>query len=104
MPDCALSLRQTPDGVEVPVRVAPKAKRSALAGRWRQALKVQVAAVPREGRANDELCAFLARLFGVPRRRVSVRKGEKSKDKIILVAGIEEAAIRSRLNDDSTEE
>ncbi len=93
----ALSLRETSDGTEVPIRVVPKAKRNSVAGLWQSALKVQVAAVPRDGKANDELCAYLARLFGLSRRSVRVRSGERSRDKVVFLAGINAEKVRSLL-------
>ena len=94
-----LSVRETPNGVEVRVRVAPKAKRSAVQGLWRDALRIQVAAPPREGRANEALCIFLARLFGVSPRSVEVRAGARSKDKVVVLRGLGEAKIRAALAD-----
>ena len=95
----ALSVRETPEGVEIRVRVAPQAKRSAVQGLWRDALRIQVAAPPREGRANDALCRFLARLFGVSPRGVEIRAGARSKDKVVLLRGLGAAKIRAVLAD-----
>ena len=96
-PYSALALRETAEGTEVPVRVAPRAKRSAVKGLWQKMLRVQVAAPPREGQANEALCAFLARLFGVSRGSVELRKGQRSKGKVVLIRGLGEEKIRSSL-------
>jgi uncharacterized protein (TIGR00251 family) len=94
-----LSVRETSDGAEVRVRVAPQAKRSAVQGLWKDALRVQVASPPREGKANEALCVFLAGLFRVPPRNVEIRAGARSKDKVVLLRGIGEAKIRAALAD-----
>ena len=96
-----LSLHSTAEGTEVPIRVAPNARRSAVAGLWQRALRIQVAAPPHEGKANDELAAFLARLFAIPRRSVIVRSGERCKDKVVLLRGVREERIRARLADEA---
>jgi uncharacterized protein len=92
-----LALRDTPAGAEIPVRVAPNAKRSAVAGLWQRALKVAVAAPPRDDRANDALVAFVAETLGVARRDVAITHGARGKDKTIVVRGRDAASIRRRL-------
>jgi uncharacterized protein (TIGR00251 family) len=67
------------------LHVQPGAKRSELAGLHGEALKIRLAAPPVEGRANKVLLKFIAKLFDVPLRQVELKKGEKSRDKIILV-------------------
>lgn len=49
------------------------------------ALKVRIAAPPERGRANDELCALLARHFSVPVSAVEVVAGHTSTRKIVRV-------------------
>lgn len=70
-----------------PVRVVPRASKSALAGEHDGALKVRVAAPPVEGAANEELVRFLAREFGVPARDVEIKSGHASKSKVVRVRG-----------------
>ena len=50
-------------------------------------LKVKVAAVPEKGKANDELCAVLARHFNVAPRDVEVISGQTSTRKRVRVRG-----------------
>ncbi len=44
-------------------------------------LKVRLAAPPVDGKANAQLLAFLAEAFGVPRRDVTLVRGDASRDK-----------------------
>jgi hypothetical protein len=65
--------------VDIAVKVIPKSSRTELAGRLADGTwKVKVAAPPEKGKANRELCAFLADHFGVPRSRVRIVSGETS--------------------------
>jgi uncharacterized protein (TIGR00251 family) len=48
-------------------------------------LKVKVAAVPEKGKANEELCAVLARHFGVSPRDVEIVTGAASTRKRIRI-------------------
>jgi uncharacterized protein len=63
----------------VSVKVVPKSARNEIVGPMADGtLKVKVAAVPEKGKANAELCTFLARELGVPARNVEVVSGETS--------------------------
>ena len=79
------------------MRVRPKAGRDALAGEHDGALAVRVASPPEGGAANDALVAFLARKLGLARSQVRILKGHASRDKLLLVDGITEDALRARL-------
>ncbi len=48
-------------------------------------LKVKIAAAPEKGRANAELCAFLAKHFGVPVSAVTIVSGETSPRKRVRI-------------------
>ena len=71
--------------VDLSVHVQPGAKRTGFAGRHGDALKFRLAAPPVDGRANEALLAFLAEAFGVPRRQVTLLRGEKSRDKVVRI-------------------
>lgn len=73
----ALSLR---------IKVIPKSQRTEAVGLMADgALKIKVAAVPEKGKANAELCTFLARAFDVPKGHVSVVAGETSHNKVVRI-------------------
>jgi hypothetical protein len=78
--------RRTDQGWLIAVHAQPGAKKSAVAGLHGEALKIRVAAPPVEGKANEALIAFVAKALGVPRRAVSIVKGESSREKLLLVA------------------
>jgi uncharacterized protein (TIGR00251 family) len=83
-------IRTTATGVEIEVRVIPRASRSALAGERDGRLLVRLAAPPVEGAANDALIELFARLFDRPRRSVRIVAGEKSRTKRVAIDGITE--------------
>ncbi|MEO6874399.1 MAG: DUF167 domain-containing protein, partial [Opitutaceae bacterium] len=70
------------------VRATPNAPRNTLAGWVGDALKVKIHAPALEGRANDELCKFLATQLQLPRRSVTLAHGEKSRQKLIRITGL----------------
>jgi uncharacterized protein (TIGR00251 family) len=81
-------IRATSDGIELQVRVVPRAGRSACAGVREGALLIRLAAPPVEGAANDALIAFLSQQLDVPRRNIRIVAGEKSRTKRVAIAGI----------------
>jgi len=79
------------------VRVQPRAKRSEVAGQRDGAVVIRVAAPPVDGKANAALCRFVADVVGVPRRAVSVARGESGRDKLLRVEGRDADAVRRAL-------
>ncbi|MEK7191003.1 MAG: DUF167 family protein [Pseudomonadota bacterium] len=75
------------DGADVVLRVLvqPRASREAFAGVVGDRLKVSLTAPPVEGAANAALCAFLAKQFGVPKRRIQLESGETGRRKRVRV-------------------
>ncbi|RXK54780.1 YggU family protein [Oleiharenicola lentus] len=87
MPDCTLELK-----------VIPNAPRNEVVGWLGTALKVKIHAPALEGRANDELLDFLAETLGLPRRSVTLVRGDKSRQKVVRIAGLDAAAVRAQLS------
>lgn len=74
-------------GLRLSVYVQPGAKKSELAGLHDNALKIRIKAPPVEGQANECLRGFLAQLFAVPVRAVTIKSGESGRRKIIEISG-----------------
>ena len=70
----------------------PRARRTELAGRHGDALKVRLAAPPVDGAANEELVRFIAESLGVPRRAVRVTAGHTARRKTLEVDGVSQDA------------
>ncbi len=70
------------------VKVHPRARRSAITGRLGDAWKLDLAAPPVDGKANDECIRFFAELSGVPRARVRVVLGLTSRTKVVDIEGV----------------
>lgn len=79
------------------IKAIPNAPRSEVVGWLGDALKIKIHAPPVEGRANDALCDFLAAHLGLPRRAVTVLRGDTSRLKTVRIAGLAAADLRSKL-------
>jgi uncharacterized protein (TIGR00251 family) len=72
--------------LQLTLHVQPGASRTEVAGTHGDALKLRLAAPPVDGKANAELLRFLAEVFGVPRRNVTLLRGELSRAKVVRIA------------------
>lgn len=79
------------------IKAVPNAPRSEVVGWLGESLKVKVHAPALEGRANDELCRFLAEALELPRRSVTVATGDTSRQKLIQISGRSLAEVKARL-------
>ena len=80
------------------LRVSPGATRAGVVGRYGQAWKVRVAAPADDGRANDAVVRLLAETLSVPRDSVKLVSGERARDKIVELTGIDKAETEQRLS------
>lgn len=80
---------------EIAVRLRPRGHRDELMGVREGVLQARVSAPPVEGRANLALCKLIAKRVGVAPSQVSVVRGERSRDKLVRVEGIEPAELRA---------
>ena len=71
------------------VKVIPRSPKSEFAGTMADGtLKVKIAAPPEKGKANEALCAFLARHYAVPRAAVTIVGGHGAALKLVRVEGL----------------
>jgi uncharacterized protein len=68
--------------------VAPRASRSRVMGVHDSRLKIQLAAPPVDGKANEALVRFLADTLGVARAKVEIVGGPASKRKTVRLVGV----------------
>jgi uncharacterized protein len=76
----------------VSVRVRAGAQRDDVVEARDGVLLVRVAAPAQEGRANRALCRLLAERLAVAPSRVSIVRGRSSRDKVVEIDGIDQAA------------
>lgn len=92
--------RPLAEGVEVRVKVQPRARRAALGGTAPAAdglrLRVAVTEAPEDGRANRAVCAALAGALDVAPSAVEVAAGAAAREKTLRVAG-DPARLGARL-------
>ncbi|MCE2510851.1 MAG: DUF167 domain-containing protein [Alphaproteobacteria bacterium] len=82
--------------LHVDVQLNPKARHNRIEGVVADAegdalLKISVTAAPEDGKANAALIRLLAREWGLPKGRIALVRGEKSRRKRLHMAGPAEA-------------
>ena len=84
-------------GAYLRVRVIPRASRASVeyddAGR----LRVRLTAAPVDGAANRALLALLAETLELPRRALTLARGERARDKVVRVDGDTQATLDARI-------
>jgi hypothetical protein len=81
----------------ITVKVHPRAKRTRLAGRHGDGWKLDLAAPPVDGKANDACVRFFAELAGVPHSRVRIVMGETSRTKVVEIEGVSQEFLEGKL-------
>jgi uncharacterized protein YggU (UPF0235/DUF167 family) len=84
----------------IAVRLRPRGHADELLGVEDGVLAARVSAPPVDGRANRALCKLIAKRVGVAPSRVSVLRGERSREKLIGVEGVETEALLAALGSD----
>lgn len=85
-------LREHPEGCAIAVRVQPGAKRTAIVGILGEGstcqLKIALQAPPVDGKANEALVAYLAKVLSMARSRIVLLHGERDRSKLLLLRGV----------------
>jgi uncharacterized protein (TIGR00251 family) len=94
-------LREHSEGCTLAVRVQPGARRTGITGVYgqnsRSHLNVALQAPPVEGRANEALIAYLAKLLAMPRSRIKIIYGEHDRFKLLVLEGVKVAAAQATI-------
>ncbi len=83
------------------IKAVPNAPRSEIIGWLGEALKIKLHAPPVEGKANAELCTFLAKQLGLPKRAVSIATGDTSRLKRVKIEGLTLDEVHARIESKS---
>jgi uncharacterized protein (TIGR00251 family) len=92
-----IALADHPQGVLVPVRAQPGARKAGVLGAQAGALKLAVTAPPEDGRANAALVALLREALGLKRSQVELHSGTTGRDKKVLVRGVSRGELAMKL-------
>lgn len=73
------------DALILALRVQPRSRDDSVGEPLGDELRVRLRAPPVDGKANARLIAFLAEVFGVPRRHVQILSGQHARSKVLRI-------------------
>ena len=83
--------------MQLAVKVVPGSSREDIAGWLGDTLKVRVRVPPEKGKANRAVEQLLSRVLGMPTAAVNIVAGHGSPRKTVEIAGMNEAAVLTKL-------
>lgn len=86
MPDATLS-----------IKVVAGSSRNRIAGRYGEGLRVQVAAAPERGKANEAVVEVLAAALGIKPSQIEITSGHTQPRKRVRIIGMEQGRLESIL-------
>ena len=85
-------------GSALAVRVTPRASKNKIMEILSDGtVKVHLTAPPLEGRANEALLKFLAKILEVPVSRLEIVAGEGGRDKLVSVTDMDAAFLHKKI-------
>jgi uncharacterized protein (TIGR00251 family) len=91
-----ISWREDQDGVLLPIRVKPRARKNGTDGCRNGSLVIAVSAAPVDGAANDAVIEVLCDVLHCSKSALTIVRGHKSRDKTVRAA-LSADIVRRRL-------
>ena len=79
------------------VRVTPNSSSNHISLESDGKLAVRLTSPPVEGKANKDLVKLIAKKLGIPQSDVSIKRGEHSRDKVLVISGVSSETFRRNL-------
>jgi len=73
--------------IVITLNVAPNARNSSVKGISEEEVSLSICQPPVDGKANEEVVEYISGLLGVKKRQVTLDKGSKSRNKVVVVTG-----------------
>lgn len=86
----------------LPIHLQPNARTNAIVGfspdpTGQSVLKLRLRAPAVDGKANAALIEYIAEILSLRPRHITLHRGHKSRDKLLLITGLTVDAIKSRI-------
>lgn len=83
-----MSITELPEGIVISIRVQPRSSRNRIVQDATGTIKVYLNAPPVDGAANQACLALLSEVLHIPKNRLLLVSGQKSRTKAIKILGI----------------
>jgi len=92
-----IELQPHAEGIILPVRAQPGARRDEVRGEQNQALKLAVTQVAEKGKANRAIVELLCKTLGLRKSQIELVSGATSAEKRFLIRQVTEQELREKL-------
>ena len=92
-----LEIKSYKSGIRFAAAIQPRASQNRILGIHNHALKIKLTSPPVDGAANQACIKFLAKAFDVSPARLSIVKGETSRNKTIQLDGMDPKVFMNTL-------
>jgi uncharacterized protein (TIGR00251 family) len=87
------------NNTKLKIRVTTRAKRDEVLTILDDGtIKVRLTAPPVEGKANEALIKYFSGILEIPRSRIEILSGLKSRNKLVSIQGMDSVEIYNKLN------
>jgi len=83
--------------IRLKVRVTPNARKNAVVSWTEDEIRLKIKAPAVEGKANAALIEYLSELTNVPRSKIQIKAGEKTRIKLVEIDGPTPDEVRDRM-------
>ena len=100
MNDFKEALTDTPKGTIIAIDVSASSRREIFPdgyNEWRHSINCSIRAPPVEGKANKAIVHLISKVLSIHQSRVCIISGSTSTQKRVLVEGMDEESVASRL-------
>ena len=94
-----VSLEQTVNGLVLPVKAQPGARRNGVTGVHDGSLKVAVSQAPEKGKATAAIINVLTESLGIKKNQIELLSGQTSTHKRILIREIDMDELLKRISE-----
>jgi len=85
-------------GIQFSAAIQPRASRNQILGVHNESLKIKLTSPPVDGAANQACIKFLAKAFGISPSRISIVRGETSRNKTIQFEAMDPKTFMNTLD------
>lgn len=90
-------LEEKSGNIYIHIHVQPRASKNEIVGIHGDSLKVRLTSPPVEGAANSLLVEFMAKKLGIPKSKIEIISGEKSRHKTLKIEEVSKAEAATSL-------
>lgn len=85
-------------GAALAIRVTPRTSKNEISEILNDGtIKIRLTAPPVEGKANEALVDFLAKILDVNQSRIEIVAGQTGRDKLVTITGLDAATVHEKI-------